>query len=752
MAGMNIAVRDPQAPSVVFDIDGMSCAACATRIEKVLKAREGVLDASVNYALERADVTLAPGVPAEVAAEAIEDAGYAGSLRMPGASAKGEAEREARNAASGRRDLALFVLAALLSLPLVLPMLVAPFGLDLHPSPHWQWALATPVQLVAGWRFTTGALKALRGGTANMDVLVAVGTWSAYLFSVWMVAEHGAHAHGHLYFEAASVVIAFVLGGKLMEARAKRGTSAAIRALARLRPDTARRLVDGREEDVPVAALAPGDRVCVRPGERLPVDGVVVEGRSEVDEAMVTGESVPVEKAEGASVIGGTVNGTGHLVVRATALGEDAVVARIVRAVEAAEGAKPPVQALVDRVSAVFVPVVVAIALVTFAAWLVATGDIERALIPAVSVLVIACPCALGLATPAAIVAGIGAAARSGILVRRPEVLEAAPTIDTIVFDKTGTLTEGAHRLVEIASLGPSGVLRGTAKLLPSQAALLKLVGSAQARSEHPLARAAVARASEYGALSAASDFVSVPGRGITATVQGRRVAVGNMAYMTELGVPLAPATDLLAGFSETGLTPALVAIDGRLEGALGFADAARPTAGAAIAALKARGARLVLLSGDVAPVAERLAAALGIDTVIAGVAPRGKVREVEALKAAGARVAMVGDGVNDAPALAAADIGIAMGSGTDVAIEAADVALMRSDPRLVAAGLEIASRTRAKIRQNLGWAFVYNLLGVPLAALGYLSPALAGAAMALSSLSVVGNALLLARWRPRLD
>jgi Cu+-exporting ATPase len=735
---------------LVFDVDGMTCAACAARLEKVLGGWDGVAAANVNFALERAEVTVAPGTTPDAVLEAIDAAGFAGSLRGAATRTESAAARAEAAKREARRDLILFLFAALLATPLVAPMFALPFGLDAHLPPLWQWALATPVLLIAGWRFHVGAVKALRAGAANMDVLVSLGTWAAYLFSVWMIVRHGEeHAHGHLYFEAAAVVIAFVLGGKLLEAKAKRGTAAAVERLVGLAPTTARRVREGVETEVPLAELRLGDHVSVRPGERVAVDGTVVSGASEIDESMVTGESVPVPKAVGARVVGGTVNGTGHLLVAATALGEDAVVARIVRAVEGAQGAKPEVQRLVDKVSAVFVPVVVAIALATFLGWYLWSGDVETAFVPAVAVLVIACPCALGLATPAAIVAGVGAAAKSGILVRDARVLEEAPAIDTVVFDKTGTLTEGTPRVVDVVAFGPSGPLPDRGASSPSHAVLLRLAASVQAKSEHPLAKAVLAHAVSARANPLpVAEFRAEPGRGVVGFVQGRRVAVGNDALMAEHGVDLAVAAGERARLAAEGVTSAFVAIDGALSGVVAFADTARASAPEAIASLRAAGIRTVLLSGDAAAVAERTGRELGLDAAIGGVPPRGKSREIERLAAEGRHVVMVGDGVNDAPALASARIGVAMGSGTDVAIEAASVALMRSDPRLVLATLDIAKRTRRKIRENLGWAFVYNVVGLPLAAFGLMSPVLAGAAMALSSVSVVGNALLLSRWR----
>ncbi len=716
-------------PVRVFDIDGMTCAACAARLEKVLARTDGVSAANVNFALERADVTLAPDAAISDVLAAIEDAGFSGTERKAAVPAP---DREAERRRAERRDIVLFLISAALALPLSLPMLLLPFGIDAHPSPLLQFALATPVQAIGAWRFGPGAIAALKARSGNMDLLVSLGTWAAWLFSVWALIAHGEHAHGHLYFESAAVVIAVVFGGKILEARAKRGAAAAVGALLALKPETARRRIGAVETVVPVDAVAAGDVVVVRAGERLPVDGVVIEGRSEVDEAMVTGESAPVAKTVGARVIGGTVNGTGLIAIRATAVGADAVLARIQRAVEAAESAKPPVQAMVDRVSAVFVPAVLVIAAATFAARLLLGFDLEGALIPAVAVLVVACPCALGLATPAAIVAGMGAAARAGILIRDARVLETAPRVDMVVFDKTGTLTEGAPRRVSVA-----GVVAPPPDV---EAAARRLALS----SDHPLSTALA----EGCDGPPATDVETVPGEGVVGRVDGRIVALGNAALMDRLGIRAEGAAADAAAISGAGATPILCALDGAYAGAFAFEDRARASSASAVLALKRRGITTVLLSGDVPAAAERVGAALSLDRTLGGVKPKDKAREIERLRREGRIVAMVGDGINDAPALAAADLGLAMGSGTDVAIEAADAALMRPDPRLVAGALDIAAATRANIRQNLGWAFVYNVIAIPLAVAGLLSPAIAGAAMALSSVSVVGNALRLARRR----
>jgi Cu+-exporting ATPase len=579
-----------------------------------------------------------------------------------------------------------------------------------------------------------------------MDLLVALGTSAAFGLSLWMLLTRDPHhvAH-HLYFEASAVVIFFILLGKFLEARAKRATGAAIRALLELRPRTARRLRpgnDGAEEEVPNALLAVGDRVVVRPGERMPADGVVIEGRAGVDESQLTGESRAVEKEPGTKVATGTIALDGRLVVEVRAVGAETVLARVAALVAAAQASRAPVQKLVDRVSAVFVPVVVGIAALTFLGWLLAGAGTEAAVLHAVAVLVIACPCALGLATPAAIMAGTGAAARAGILVRDAEAIERAHDVTLVAFDKTGTLTEGRPRLAAVHAA--PGVAEEEA---------VRLAAALQAGSEHPLARAVLARLGEGERPPAVEAFRALPGRGVSGTVAGRALLLGSPRLLAESGAEPGPRLAARAGEEAAqGRTPAWLIEAGptpRVLALLAFEDAEKPGAAAAVAGLRRLGIRAAMISGDSRAAAGAVAARLGLDDVAAEVLPEGKAERVAAWKAGGARVAMVGDGVNDAPALAAADLGIAMGTGTEVAMQAAGITLLRGDPALVPAAIQVARRTYATIRQNLAWAFGYNLLGLPLAALGFLSPALAGAAMALSSVSVLANALRLARWRP---
>ena len=725
---------------VTLDVSGMTCAACAGRVEAALKKVPGVTDANVNLALERADVNVTPGrTSPEHLIEAVESAGYRAHPRGGSAAERrrAEQEREERETATERHDLTLLVLSAALTIPLLLPMLLMPFGVQIRINPWLELALATPVQFVVGARFYRGAWKALRAGTGNMDVLVALGTSAAYLFSAYMVLRKGSAATGHLYFEGAAAVITFVILGKWLESRGKRGASAAIRALMRLRPEIARVLRDGREVEVAAENVHVGDLIVVRPGERFAVDGEVVEGESEADESLVTGESVPVVKRPADRVVAGALNGVGRLIVRATAEPEDTTLARIIRMVENAQTGKAPVQRLVDRVSAVFVPAVVAVALGALLGWW-AGSSFEDGLIAAVSVLVIACPCALGLATPAALVTGTGAAARAGILVKDIESLERAAAVDTAVFDKTGTLTEGKPAIVAI----------DPAKDVDRDH-LLTMAAAVQAGSEHPLAKAFLTAVPAERQLPPVSEFRAEVGRGVVGHVEGRRVAVGSRALMDQERVEFAPVEAALARMEARALTAVIVAVDGRAIGVVGVADRLRPGAAEAVALLKADGIRSVILTGDAENVARQIATEVGVVDYRASVKPGEKADVVNALRLEGHRPAMIGDGINDAPALAAADVGIAFGSGTDVAVEAAGLTLMRNDPRLVPAALDIARRTVAKIRQNLFWAFVFNVLGIPLAAIGLLTPAVAGAAMALSSVSVVANSLLLKRWRP---
>jgi Cu+-exporting ATPase len=700
---------------VVLRIGGLSCTSCQGRVERALASVPGVLGVAVNLATNSAEVRVARGaVDADTLIAAVAAAGY---------SASADGARAAERFDPGS---AVLVLCALLTAPFLADMAFHLAG-D-HLLPVWlQLPLATLVQAIGGARFYRAAWAGLRARAGNMDQLVALGTSSAFALSVWHLI-----VGGPLYFEAAAVIITLVHLGKWLEARAKRGTADAIEALRNLRPETATRLADdGSEQRVPAALLRPGDRVRVRPGESFPADGVVEAGETEADEAMITGESRPVAKSPGDPVTAGAVNGAGLVTVRVTAAGEGTVLARILRLVQSAQASKPPVQALVDRVSAVFVPVVLLIALATLMAWLIAGAGHETAIVHAVSVLVIACPCALGLATPAALVAGTGAAARRGVLIRDAASLERARGLDTVVFDKTGTLTEGRPAVVAVAG----------------DADTLRLAAALQQGSEHPLAHGVLRAAEQQGlALPPVEGFRAAPGRGVSGRVEGRALALGNRRMMAEAGADPTPFAGFAAEQEARGATVVFLAEGGRVLGALALADTLRPGAAAAIAETRALGLEPVLLTGDAAAPARSVAAAVGIDRVEAEVSPDRKAHRVAALKAEGRTVAMVGDGVNDAPALAAADLGIAMGGGADAALKTAGIALMRPDPLLVPEAIRIARATLRKIRENLVFAFAYNTAAIPLAALGFLSPVIAGAAMALSSVSVVTNALLLRR------
>ncbi|SFU77143.1 heavy metal translocating P-type ATPase [Pseudoduganella namucuonensis] len=756
--------------SLSIDVAGMSCASCVARVEKALAAVPGVSSASVNLATERAQVESSAPIEFEPLRAALDKAGYGASLpsspasaadtagdghtpagAAAGAAATGPAPQS--SALSGGRGV---LMAALLSLPLLAPMAMDGLGYHLMIPAAIQLALATPVQFMLGARFYRAGWRALRAGTGNMDLLVAIGTSAAYGLSVYQMLSPTGSAH-NLYFEASAVVITLVLLGKWLEGRARRQAASAIRALQSLRPETARVRRDGADHDLPAAQVKVGDVVVVRPGERIAVDGVVIEGASDVDESLLTGESLPVARHVGDRVTGGAINGDGLLLVRTAAVGAETTLARVIRLVEEAQGAKAPVQRLVDKVSAVFVPVVLALAALTQAGWWFGTGDIERAVINAVAVLVIACPCALGLATPAAIMAGTGVAARHGILIKDATALELAHGITTVVFDKTGTLTQGRPALT---ALIPHGA---------DEARLLRLAAAMQRGSEHALGRAVLEAAAARAAAHAegawigdgqpgaaapgltANGLTALPGRGISASVDGLPLLLGSTRLMREQHIDLSPLAAQAAELEGAGNTVSWLADGARhqLLGLLAFGDPLKPTAMRAVERLHARGIATVMLTGDNQGAADAVARALNVGATAANLLPDDKTGRIAELKAEGRVIAMVGDGINDAPALAAADVGIAMSSGADAAMHAAGVTLMRGDPALVADAIDISRRTFRKIRQNLFWAFVYNLAGIPLAAAGLLNPMVAGGAMALSSVSVICNALLLRRWKP---
>lgn len=722
----------------VFALEGMTCAACATRSEKVLSRVPGVSTAAVNFAIERATVSAPKGtVTFDALADAISKAGF--TAQKISDDVNTDAEDKKQKALF--KDYLTLAFAAVLTLPLVAQMGAHFTGAGFHLTPWTELALALPVQVFAGARFYRGAWNVLRAGSGNMDVLVVMGTTAAFGFSLYLLATLGDAAAGQLYFEASAVIITLVLFGKVLEARAKRGTTAAIRSLMNLRPDVARVLRDGDIVDIPVDQVVEGDVIMVRPGEKIPVDGDIDEGSSSVDESLLTGESLPVDKVKGDSVTGGSINGTGLLTIRATRVGADSTLARIIKLVENAQSGKAPVQRLVDKVAAVFVPVVIAIATLTFAGWLVSGGTFEQGLIAAVSVLVIACPCALGLATPTAIVTGTGAAARAGILIKDVEALERAHRVDTVIFDKTGTLTEGHPAVVDYTIV--DGV----------EADVIALAASVQSGSEHPLAKAFLSLAEQKNAQPfSVSAFLSVTGRGVTGVVNSHTIHLGNASFMQEAGVDTSSYTTRVADWEDDARTVIFMTVDSTVAALFALADPVRAEAASAVSGLTRLGIEAHLLSGDAQSVADAVAKTVGLKHARGGVRPDEKAAAVDEFHADNHVVAMVGDGINDAPALAAADVGVAMGTGTDVAMETAAITLMRPDPRLVAGAFSISRATWRKIQQNLFWAFIYNVVGIPLAALGYLSPAVAGAAMAASSVSVVTNALLLRRWRPVLD
>lgn len=732
----------PDTVRVDIGIHGMTCASCVGRAERALKKVPGVQEVSVNLATESARIMVQASEQIEARLRrAVRDAGY----EPVAANAAIDAPSESNW--SGFSPVAW---GLLLSLPLMLPMLGTLWGQH-WMLPAWvQFALATPVQFILGARFYKAGWHSLKSLSGNMDLLVSMGTTAGWALSVWLWWSVPTDTMPHLYFEGSAVVITLVLLGKWLEARAKRQTTSAIRALHALRPDTAHLLGLDGEVDVPVDEVLVGDELVVRPGERFAVDGVVLEGLTQVDESMLTGEPLPVSKTEGDKVTGGTLNGDGRVIIRVKAIGVDTVLASIIRLVEDAQAAKAPIQRLVDQVSAVFVPVVLGLALLTLLGWWVSGQPFEVALINAVTVLVIACPCALGLATPAAIMAGTGVAAQHGILIKDAQALELAHKANVVVFDKTGTLTIGQAQLTDF---------------VVSQAAdepvLLAIAAALQSGSGHPLARAVVHMAGERKlTLPTLTQSQTTPGKGLRGQVNGVDYLIGSVRWVQELGVTLGPLAGRLQALQTQGATLAVLAQqtpDGlNALALLAFGDEPKASASAAIATLRRRGIQVMMLSGDNSAAALAMAHKVGLQAseVISNVLPGDKAAHISLLKQQGHTVVMVGDGVNDAPALAAADVGMAManaGGGTDVAMHAAGITLMRGDLALVAAALDISDRTVAKIRQNLFWAFIYNVAGIPLAAFGYLNPVMAGAAMAMSSVSVMSNALLLKRWQPLL-
>ncbi len=776
--------------AVTINVEGMTCASCSGRVQRALAEAGGVAEASVNLMLKNATVQYDPGTtsPAQLA-ELITETGYAATLPPPGQTAFDE--QEARDAAQAAefRDLRLKavvsglagILAMVLSMPLMAPQhghaqVADPFmrwtmevltpGLSAAapwlyalPQAALAWGLLGLTVVVMGWagrHFYTRAWSAFRHHAADMNTLIAVGTGAAFIYSVLATVAPGYFvARGvapDVYYEAVIIIIALILTGNAFEARARRHTASALRALVALQPRQARVIRDGRELDLPVEAVRPGDEVQVRPGERIPVDGVILSGKSAVDESMITGESLPVAKAEGDRVIGGTINATGAFRYRATTLGADSVLARIVQLMRDAQGSRAPIQHLADRISAIFVPVVISIAIATFVAWYL-TADAApavRAFAASVAVLIIACPCAMGLAVPTAVMVATGKGASLGILIKGGEALQRAAELDTVVLDKTGTLTEGRPTVTDVELAEPP------APIAPDAAALLRVVGALETASEHPLAGAIVMAARERaGTLPPVGQFQSVSGKGAAGIVEDALVAAGNAALMADYGLDVAPLEAAADRLARQGKTPVFVALNGRLAGVIAVADPLKPTSREAVAAFRHLGLEVVMLTGDNERTARAVAGAAGIPTVVAGVLPEGKVAEIARLQEYGRVVAMVGDGINDAPALARADVGIAIGTGTDIAAEAGDVVLVRGDLGSVVDAVALSRRTMRTMRQNLFWAFIYNVVGIPIAAgvlypvFGLLlSPILASAAMAFSSVSVVANSLRLRQAR----
>ncbi|WP_285889262.1 cation-translocating P-type ATPase [Paenibacillus glycanilyticus] len=729
-----------------FDITGMTCAACANRIEKGLNRLPGVASATVNFAMETARVEYASNeVTVEDMRRKVEQLGYAALERVERGDARKHPERQGQ--------IRKLIISAVLSLPLIWSM-VGHFSFtswlyvpELFMNPWFQLILATPVQFYIGRSFYVSAYKALRNGGANMDVLIALGTSAAYFYSLYATVKWAADGssihHGpELYFETSAILITLVLLGKLFETLAKGRTSEAIKSLMGLRAKTATVIREGQEMMIPVEQVIKGDVVVVRPGEKIPVDGIVVEGASAVDEAMLTGESLPVEKNAGDTVIGATINGNGILKVQATRVGAETALAQIIRVVEEAQGSKAQIQRIADVISGIFVPIVTGIALIAFLVWLIfiKPGDVTAALETAIAILVIACPCALGLATPTSIMAGSGRAAELGILFKGGEHLEQTHKVDVVILDKTGTVTNGKPTLTDLV------VAEGR-----DEEDFLRLVGGAEQLSEHPLAVAIADGIRERGiSFAAAESFEALPGFGIRAVAEGQSILIGTRRLMEQEGIQAAETYPVMADLEHAGKTAMLVAINGQYAGMIAAADTIKESSLSAVQRLKQLGIKVIMVTGDNERTALAIAGQAGIDHVLAEVLPEGKAAEVKKLQQQGHIVAMVGDGINDAPALATANIGMAIGTGTDVAMEAADVTLMRGDLESIPDAIYISRMTMRNIKQNLFWALGYNTLGIPIAAIGLLAPWVAGAAMALSSVSVVANALRLQKLHVR--
>lgn len=729
---------------VELRLTGMSCAACSSKIERKLNKTEGIAKAAVNLATEKANIEYDPStVKVSEIIKTIERLGY-GAEKAEEVNRDTEKEQREKEIRSLKLSL---IVSAVLSAPLVLAMILGMLKLNspvlslLH-NEYFQLIITTPVQFIIGFRFYKHAYYALKSKSANMDVLIAMGTSAAYFFSLYNVffEEVQKGMMKNLYFEAAAVIITLILLGKYLEAVAKGKTSEAIKKLMGLQAKTARVLRNGTEEDIPIEDVLPGDIVVVRPGEKIPVDGKILEGNSSIDESMLTGESLPVEKKAGDFVIGATINKFGTFRFEATKVGKDTALSQIIRMVEDAQGSKAPIQKIADKVSGIFVPIVVAIALLTFVIWLFVTGDVTKAIVSAVAVLVIACPCSLGLATPTAIMVGTGKGAENGILIKGGEHLEMAYKLNAVVLDKTGTITKGEPEVTDIV------VLDTTYEKME----ILRLASITEKNSEHPLGVAIYEYGKkELGKINDPDKFEAIPGRGVLSVIDGKTIYIGTRKLMREQGIDIASVGAGIERLEDEGKTAMLMSIDNRLTALIAVADTLKESSKEAIQELKSIGIGVYMITGDNKRTANAIAKLVGITNVLAEVLPENKAEEVEKLKASGKIVAMVGDGINDAPALATADIGMAVGTGTDVAIEAADITLMRGDLRTIPAAIRLSRKTMNKIKQNLFWAFFYNIIGIPFAALGLLNPMIAGGAMAFSSVSVVANSLSLKGFKP---
>lgn len=713
-------------------VEGMTCAACSARVEKVLNRLDGVIKANVNLSTNKAIVEHPSGaIEEETLVKAVEKAGYKAEVEKE-VDRDREKELREKEIKSLKRS---FIISAILSLPLFSAMFFHMAGKEnILTNGYFQLILATPVQFIIGYRFYKGAFNSLRGGGANMDVLVSMGTSAAYFYSLYNLVK----GINEYYFEASAVIITLILLGKTFEAVAKGKTSEAIKKLMGLQPKTARVIKDGVEIDIPIEEVNIGDIIVVRPGERIPVDGIIVEGHSSIDESMITGESIPVDKREGDKVIGATINKFGSFKFEARKIGKDTVLAQIIKLVEDAQGSKAPVQRLADKISGIFVPVVVLIAIVTFIGFYLVKGDFTTGLINAVAVLVIACPCALGLATPTAIMVGTGKGAEKGILIKSGEHLERTHNMEAIVLDKTGTITKGEPEVTDIITLDSM-----------EEDQLLRIAATVEKVSEHPLGQAIVRKGEERLLMITEPDtFMAIPGKGLKASLEGKEIYIGNRKLMQEANIQIAEIEEDLSRLEEEGKTAMMVGIDGKISGIIAVADSIKDNSKEAIEELKNMGLDVYMLTGDNERTAKAIAKSVGIENVLADVLPENKAQVVEEIKAQGKYVGMVGDGINDAPALAAADVGFAIGTGTDVAMEAADITLMRGDLMGIVTAIRLSHRTMKTIKQNLFWAFFYNSIGIPFAALGFLNPMIAGAAMAFSSVSVVTNSLRLRNFK----